>query len=107
MLNVVPVAAHPETAAKQVAQVLHPHFERENKLALPVIGVARELAEGKTSSHFSNAVELSDKFKLEYEKMLQEHIDIVKALEKLEKIAKKNKIRYVVYAKKLKLHAKI
>jgi len=32
-------------AAKKVVQVLHRHFERENDLALPVIGVAKELAE--------------------------------------------------------------
>ncbi len=35
------------SAAVYVAEVLHPHFERENEIALPVIGVARELVEGK------------------------------------------------------------
>jgi hypothetical protein len=46
-----------------VAQVLHPHFVRENELALPVIGIARELAEEKTSADFPKALELSEKFK--------------------------------------------
>lgn len=94
-------------AAKQVAQVLHPHFERENELALPVIGIARELAEGKTSPDFSGALELFEKFKLEYEKMLQEHAEIVKALDELEKAAKKAKKTAVVdFVRKLKLHAR-
>lgn len=94
-------------AAKKVAKILHPHFEKENELALPEIGVARELAEGKTSPDFATAMELCGKFKLEYEKMLQEHIEIVKALDELEKVAKTARKRNVVeFTKKLKLHAK-
>jgi len=94
-------------AAKKVAQVLHPHFERENELALPVIGVARELAEGKTSPDFHKALELAEKFKLEYEKMLQEHVEIVKALDELERVSKQAKKNAVVeFARKLELHAK-
>jgi hemerythrin-like domain-containing protein len=94
-------------AAKRVAQVLHSHFERENELALPVISVTRGLAEGKSSPDFHEALDLADKFKLEYEKMLQEHAEIVKALDQLEKVAKKAKKRSVVeFARKLRLHAK-
>ena len=48
-------------ASKRVAEVLHPHFEKENEFSLPVIGVARELAEGKTfptevSTKFSSLI---------------------------------------------------
>ena len=94
-------------AAKKVAEVLHPHFEKENELALPLIGVARELAEGKTSPDFPKALELSDKFKAEYEKMLQEHVEIVKTLDSLEKVAKRYKKKDVLeFVKKLKNHAK-
>lgn len=94
-------------AARHVAEVLHPHFERENELALQVIGVAREIAEGKTPPDVPRALELVDKFKLEYEKMLQEHIDIVKALDELEKVAKRAKKKAILeFAAKLKLHAK-
>jgi len=35
-------------AARQAAEVLHPHFERENELALPVIGITKELAEANS-----------------------------------------------------------
>ena len=94
-------------AARKVAQVLHPHFERENELALPVIGVIRELAEEKASPDFPKALELFEKFKPEYEKMVQEHVEIVKALDELEKAAKKAKrVAVVNFARKLKLHAK-
>jgi hypothetical protein len=94
-------------AAKHVAQVLHPHFEKENELALPVIGVSRELAEDKTSPDFARALELCERFKCEYDKMLQEHVEIVKALDELEKAAKKAKKTAVVdFVRKLKLHAR-
>jgi len=50
-------------AARRVAEVLHPHIERENELALPVIGVTRELAVGETSPDFAKALQLADEFK--------------------------------------------
>ena len=94
-------------AAKEVAKVLHPHFEKENELALPVIGIAREVAEGKSPSDVSKALELIEKFKAEYEKMLQEHVEIVKALEALKRTARKAKRKEVIeFTRKLKLHAK-
>jgi hypothetical protein len=94
-------------AAKEVAKVLHPHFERENELALPVIGVAREVAEGKTPPDVSRALKLTEQFKAEYEKMLHEHVEIVKALEALERAARKAKRREVIeFTRKLKFHAK-
>jgi len=72
-----------------------------------MIGVARELAEGKTSTDFPKALELSEKFKTEYQRMLQEHVEIVKALHELEKAAKTAKKASVVnFVRKLKLHAR-
>jgi len=93
-------------AAKHVAEVLHPHFERENEIALPVVGVARELAEGKDSPDFPKALELAVRFKDDYERMLQEHIEIVKALDELERVSKRTKKKNVVeFTERLKLHA--
>jgi hypothetical protein len=94
-------------AAKHVAEVLHPHFEKENKLALPIIGIARELGEGKSSGDYSKAGELFERFRPEYENMLKEHAEIITALEKLEVAARKTKNRSVLkFAHRLKLHAK-
>jgi predicted heme/steroid binding protein/ferredoxin len=94
-------------AAKKVAQIFHPHFEKENEIALPEIGVARELAEGKTSPDFAAAKELCDRFSVEYPKMLEEHVSIMKALDELEEAAMTAGERSVVeFTRKLKLHAK-
>ena len=95
-------------AAKHVAEVLHPHFEKENELALPIIGITRELGEGKVSNDFSKAAELFERFRPEYENMLKEHVEIVAALNRLEAAAKSAKKESVLkFAQKLKLHAKI
>lgn len=94
------------SAAREVAKTLHPHMERENKLALPVIGATRELAEGKMPPDLSDAFDLSIKFKSEHKRLLQEHAKIEKALNKLERAAMAAKRRDVVrLAKRLKLHA--
>jgi len=95
-------------AAKHVAEILHPHFERENELALPVIGIARELAEDRTIPDFIKALELSEKFKTEYQKMLHEHKEIVEALAELEKAAKRaRKPATIAFTKRLRMHAKM
>lgn len=105
--NLIKIPGEVGRAAKHVAEVLHPHFERENELALPVVGVIRELAEGKASTDFPKAIELSQKFRAEYEAMLREHGEIVKALEQLEKTGKKARRPAAVdFVRKLKLHAK-
>jgi hypothetical protein len=95
-------------ASRRVAELLHPHFEKENELALPVVGIARELAEGKTSPDSHKALELYEKFKAEYPKMLQEHREIVKALDELQEVATAaNYQPGVEFAQKLRLHAEI
>ena len=96
------------TAAKHVAEILHPHFERENELAMPVIGIAKELAEDRSSTDFPRAFELAEKFRSEYAKMLHEHEEILEALAELEKAAKRAKKHAVIeFARKLRTHAKI
>ena len=40
--------------------VHHPHFEREDELATPIIDVLRDLGEGKTSSEFAKALEIAE-----------------------------------------------
>jgi len=93
--------------AKRVAEILHPHFERENELVMPVIGIARELAEDRSSPDFPRAPELPEKFKTECEKMLHEHEEIVEAQAEVEKAAKRAKKPAVIaFARKLKMHAK-
>lgn len=94
-------------AAKLVAQTLHPHFVAEEEFAIPPLGVLPQLVEGKITEEMKNVIKMTDKLKSELPKMLEEHKAIVSALNNLLKVAKKeNKLEYVKFAEKLKLHAK-
>ena len=71
------------------------------------MSVARELAEGKTSPDFTTAKKLCDEFSVEYPKMLEEHVNIVKALDLLADAAMTaGELGVVEFTRKLKLHAK-
>lgn len=93
-------------AAINVAELFHSHMERENEFVMPVIGIMRELAEGKTSLDYRRALELCDQLKKEYRRMLSEHADILKALNELEKAARSaNRPDMMEMTERLKVHA--
>lgn len=78
-------------AAKLVEEKLSPHFKKEEEYALPQLGLLEELAQGKSSADAKKAIELSDKLKAELPKMLEEHKQIVGALDALKKAATEEK----------------
>jgi len=93
-------------AAKAVAKVLHNHFVKEEEYAIPPLGLLRQLAQGNVSSEMRDVLAMTDKLKAELPIMLEEHRQIVSALEALIGVAKKKrKPKYVRFAEKLMLHA--
>ena len=93
-------------AAIAVADVLHPHFLKEEEYALPPLGLLPLLAEGKIKPEMRNVLKMTDKLKAELHQMLEEHKAIIVALKKLSEAAKKEKkMEYVRFAEKLILHA--
>ena len=63
------------------------------------------MAEGRSSPDFPRALELANTFKAEYQRMLQEHVEIAKALDELEKGAARAKKHAVIrFTRKLKAH---
>ena len=94
-------------AARGVANVLHLHFIKEEEYALPPLGLLSFLSQGKFSSEMQGIVPMTEKLKQDLPNMLEEHKQIVGALDNLVEVAKKeNKTEIVVFAEKLKLHAK-
>jgi hemerythrin-like domain-containing protein len=106
-------------AAKAVADILHQHFEKEEEYALPPLGLLSSLVteeqeragEGESTKIAQdtkkNVIIMTDKLKSDLSHMIQEHNEIVAALDNLIKIAKvENKTEVVQFAEKLKLHAK-
>jgi hemerythrin-like domain-containing protein len=94
--------------ARKAEEALKPHFKKEEELALPLLGLLKNLAEDKPIEDPQRAAELADKFAVEYERMLQEHAEISKTLESLEAAARRAKKRAAVtFAKNLRRHAKL
>lgn len=94
-------------AAKAVAKVLHPHFVKEEKFALPPIGLLASLATGKVNRTMASVLEMTDRLRAELPEMLREHKAVVTALKRLTVAAKKEKKPvHARFAEKLILHAK-
>lgn len=84
--------------AQEVADLLHPHFVIEEKLAMPLLGLLEPLSKGKKITETKNAITKSRELEKRLSQMLAEHQKIITALNRLEKAAPD-------FAKKLKLHA--
>ncbi len=93
-------------AAKEVAEVLHAHFENEEKFALPPLGLLPALAEGRINPEMAQVVKMTDRLKAELPHMLTEHKAVVTKLELLIEVAEEEgKVEPVSFAEKLMLHA--
>jgi hypothetical protein len=94
-------------AAKSLAAVLHPHFVREEHIALPPLGLMAALARGETSTEMRVVLPLTDSLKAELPHMLEEHKAISAATKRLGEVASAEGNTAVVHlAEKLLLHAR-
>jgi hypothetical protein len=95
-------------AAKAVANVLHPHFVKEEEIALPPTGLLTLLVKGKVNRAMASILDTTDRLKRELPEMLREHKTVVTALKKLTAAAKREKKSvHARFAEKLILHAKM
>jgi hypothetical protein len=93
-------------AAKAVAQILHPHFVKEEEYALPPLGVLPLLAAGHVAPEMRNVLTLTERLRAELPQMLEEHQAIVAALKTLAAVAEaEQQPEYAHFAEKLRLHA--
>lgn len=96
-------------AARELAAVLQPHFEREEQIALPPLGLLAALAAGASipKDASSAALAMSRSLRAEMPKMLEEHKTIRGAVGKLGDAARAGKVaKYEAFAEKLALHAR-
>lgn len=95
-------------AAKELAEVLHPHFVREEQIALPPLGLIAPLAAGDRlpEAVISEALAMTEALRSELPRMLEEHKKIRAAVEKLRLAARAEKsTKYEQLAEELALHA--
>ena len=95
-------------AAQEVKRLLDPHFVKEEQLAMPQLGLLAGLAAGRMPLNAGDAVRLSEKLEAELPRMLDEHKDIVAALQVLRAAARdEKKPEAIRFADALAAHAKM
>lgn len=95
-------------AARTVAEILRPHFEKERALALPPLGILRSLAQGYADGEAQETRALVRDLRRELPAMLEEHQRIGRAVEHLADVAKRTgSADGRAFAEKLRLHAEM
>jgi hypothetical protein len=93
-------------AARELAEVLHPHFVREEEIALPPLGLIAPLAAAARPAGMAEVLAMTDTLKKELPRMLEEHKEIRAAVEKLRIAAREEKaVKVEQLADQLALHA--
>ena len=94
--------------AKTLATLMHPHFVKEDRIALPPLGLLGALARGETTPAMSGVLDLTDQLEAELPQMLAEHRAIVVALEELREAAERaGRSDIAEFARELAQHARV
>ena len=93
-------------AARELAETLHPHFVREEEIALPPLGLLAPLARGEMTPGMRDVLPLTDALRQELPRMLEEHMAIRAATQRLGEAARAEGNAEVVHlAENLARHA--
>lgn len=93
-------------AARELARILHPHFVREEEIALPPLGLLAPLARGEFAPEMTEVLTMTDALRAELPRMLDEHREIHAATRRLGEAARAEGNTDVAHlAEKLALHA--
>lgn len=93
-------------AARELAKILHPHFVREEEIALPPLGLLEPLAKGEYGPEMLGVLSMTDALRAELPAMLRQHEAIAAAARRLEQAAKEEGNQEAErMAKQLQLHA--
>jgi len=89
LIDATKVPGRVGAAARALAEVLHPHFVREEEIALPPLGLIAPLAAGQSLSDavLAQAETMTSALKAELPKMLGEHVQIRAAVAALRQAA--------------------
>jgi hypothetical protein len=95
-------------AAREVQAVLHPHFLKEDAVAMPPLGLLGELAAGRFDASMAEVLELTDRLERDLPTMLAEHKQIVAALSTLAREAEsEGKPEIATIANQIRVHAQM
>lgn len=106
LIEATRVAGPVGVAAKALADVLHPHFVREEQVALPPLALLAPLARGEMPEGAASIQAMSDTLRAELPTMLEEHTRIRAAVAELGRVARAaGAARYERLAEQLAQHA--
>jgi iron-sulfur cluster repair protein YtfE (RIC family) len=106
LIEATRVAGPVGVAAKALADVLHPHFVREEQVALPPLALLAPLARGEMPEGAASVQAMSDTLRAELPTMLEEHKRIRAAVAELGRVAKAaGAAKYERLAEQLAQHA--
>ena len=92
--------------ARMLAEVLHPHFVREEEVALPPLGALVALSRDETPRDARRLLAMTDSLWAEMPKMLEEHTRIRAAVDALREAARiEGATKFEGLAEQLALHA--
>ena len=90
-----------------LARLMHPHFVKEDQIALPPLGLLAALAHGDATPEMAGVLALTDQLEAELPAMLAEHQAIVDALQRLRDAAQRaGRSEIVDVAQQLMQHAR-
>ena len=93
--------------AKTLARLMHPHFVKEDQIALPPLGLLVALASGDVTPEMAGVLALTDQLEVELPAMLADHQTIVEALQRLRDAAQRaGRSEIVDFAHQLIQHAR-
>ena len=75
-------------AARALVEVLHPHFVREEQIALPPLGMLAPLARGEITPQMTAVLSMTDSLRAELPRMLKEHKNIQAAAARMAEAAR-------------------
>ena len=94
-------------AARELAAVLHPHFVREEQIALRPLALLAPLSRGEASPAMRAVLPMTDSLRAELPRMLEEHVAIRAATMRMGEAARAEGNAAVArLAEKLALHAR-
>jgi hypothetical protein len=106
LLRATKAAGEVGAAARALAAVLHPHFVREEQIALRPLGLLAPLARGKATPEMRSVLPMTDSLRAELPRMLEEHKEIANATRHVLEVARAAGDSAVVrLASQLMLHA--
>ena len=109
LLRAARVTGPVSLAARELQRVLQPHFEREEQIALPPLGLLRPLSNGDRPDRAmaERLAAMSDSLRAELPRMLTEHAQIRSAVIRLEEAGRREPdSAAMALAVRLQLHAR-